>query len=254
MSSNYLDIPGRKDKKLSASSDDDDHSFIILGSSSANSLSYDREIEFLSESRHLPVRENVALLDDTDLETLINSELDDKDNDFNSIPEICESLMATIRPGSVMSLEENYTNVLRENLEEIVMRFKQLTGSEFFHKKILRKYNSKFLDHLHMTRELLNSQLALRRNLLEKSKEVVQATRMNERLREENQDLSKELEICRNKNRYLLKKFRNLREKTEYEHVATKKTSSPRKIFYLIFMILFVIIVFRVIFANIMER
>lgn len=129
MSSNNLDIPGRKETKISASSDDDDHSFIILGSSAANSLSsYDHEIEFISEAAPSPILEGATVLDDTDLETLINSELGDNDNDFNSIPDICESLMATIRPGMVISLNDNYTNVLRENLEEILMRFKQLTG------------------------------------------------------------------------------------------------------------------------------
>lgn len=125
MSSKFLDIPGKKNFRASVSSDDDDHSFIILNSFGANSLSYDKEIEFISAS---PIMEIWSESNDTDVETLINSELDGNDNDLYSIPEICESLMATIQPGVLISAEDSYINVLKENLEEIVTKFGQMKG------------------------------------------------------------------------------------------------------------------------------
>lgn len=119
MSSNFLDIPGKKrtEATASASFDDDDHSFIILGSSGSHSF----------ESLPVPSSPIMEANSDSDLETLINSELDD--SDYSTIPEICESLIATIQPGMVITTEDS-RSLLKESLEEIIARSEQWKGKK----------------------------------------------------------------------------------------------------------------------------
>lgn len=124
MSSKFLDIPGRKQTQTSVSSDDDDHSFIILGSPDLFSLSDDNGVEVLPSS---PIMEIASESNDTDIEQLINSELDNE-NEFHSLPEMCKSLIARIKPGMIITAEDNYMYVLKEIVEEIFMKFEQMKG------------------------------------------------------------------------------------------------------------------------------
>lgn len=82
-----------------------------------------------------------------------------------------------------------------------------------------------FTEHLILTRKLLTSQLILRQELLEKSKEVVQINKINEQLQLENQELSHELNRVNKKKSQLLKKFKYTRVKTEKIEECSKKGS-----------------------------
>uniref|UniRef100_A0A336LNW9 CSON014770 protein n=1 Tax=Culicoides sonorensis TaxID=179676 RepID=A0A336LNW9_CULSO len=133
-SSNYLEIPNnKKQQEIAGSLDDDDHSFIILSSSGAASLSsYERDAEFIN---HNPTIQ----FDDSDVETMINSELDDKTNDFNSIPEICRSLIETIQPGAKITAEDDYSNTLKGSLEDIITNFNKFKDSATIKMKFQQK-------------------------------------------------------------------------------------------------------------------
>ncbi|XP_063701607.1 uncharacterized protein LOC134831730 [Culicoides brevitarsis] len=210
MSSNFLDIPGRKPPlpDTTSSFEDDDHSFIILGSSESHSFtSIDREIELLQDPLRSssPIME--GLTDEQDLETLINSELDQ--SDYCSIPEICESLIATIKPGMVIATDDSRT-MLKESLEEIITRSEQ------------------WKEHLVFTRKLLTTHHRLRTELLEMAKEVVKMKEIVDRLQEEKQEMSETLERETRKKSQLLKKFKNIRETESQKTEGVLMNSSDK--------------------------
>lgn len=100
-----------------------------------------------------------------------------------------------------------------------------------------------------MTKDLLNSQLRVRRELLERSKEVVQVTKVNERLQQETLELSSDLKRYKTKNCQLLRKLHFMRKKTENiskkhsKNIPNKCWAGPSRIFKIILFIIVVIVV-----------